>query len=119
MIQHYIKRLLKLKPYHKIDINAYGEPIYLDENNLLHRENGPALVHSEGTIAYYRHGKLHRTDGPARIFINGHKEYFQNGEYHRTDGPAVIFSNKNEVYYILGELLTKQEYLKIGGKLNY
>lgn len=34
-------------------------------------------------------GKLHRDDGPAIEHINGTKEWYINGELHREDGPAV------------------------------
>ena len=36
-------------------------------NELLHRENGPAVLWPDGTQFWYLNGLLHRTDGPAYI----------------------------------------------------
>lgn len=92
---------------------------YFDENGLLHRCDGPAILHNnklgEKYIEeYYYHGLLHREgDLPAVI------RYFGNGcvdmeEYHKFDirirdiGPATVFYHqtsdetkrvKCEIYY--------------------
>lgn len=36
---------------------------YLD--NEFYCETGPAIIYSNGSKRWYRHGKLHRLDGPA------------------------------------------------------
>ena len=36
-----------------------------------HREDGPALEHSNGTKLWYKHGKLHRDGGPAVEYAEG------------------------------------------------
>jgi hypothetical protein len=50
------------------------------ENNHLHREDGPAVEHANGSLSWYINGKRHRLDGPAMFiatrnisiwFING------------------------------------------------
>lgn len=51
------------------------------KNNLLHREDGPAVEHPDGQKQYYFEGKLHRIDGPAVIHINGYKEWWINGQF--------------------------------------
>ena len=38
---------------------------------------------------YRKDGLLHREDGPARIYTNGTRQWFKNGFLHRDDGPAV------------------------------
>lgn len=38
---------------------------YWYDNDLLHREDGPAMICDSGTEYWYMHGKLHRLDGPA------------------------------------------------------
>lgn len=44
-----------------------GTAFYFDENNRLHREDGPAVETTTGVRVslWYREGKLHREDGPA------------------------------------------------------
>jgi hypothetical protein len=36
-------------------------------------------------------GRLHREDGPAKIHTNGSQKWLQNGDLHRKDGPAIIW----------------------------
>jgi hypothetical protein len=44
-----------------------------------------------GEKNYVIHGDvLHREDGPAVVGYNGKKEWWVNGKRHRLDGPAVI-----------------------------
>jgi antitoxin component YwqK of YwqJK toxin-antitoxin module len=64
---------------------------WLDKNNRLNRENGPAV------IEYYKNRNIQ------------YEDYFINGEYHREDGPAVIeyYENgniKSEEYYLYEQL---------------
>jgi hypothetical protein len=61
---------------------------YLDEEGRPHREDGPALVYSDGWEEWRIHGQLHREDGPARTLPEGDEEWWLNGERHRIDGPA-------------------------------
>jgi len=67
-----------------------GKEIWYDENDQIHRENGPAYRCHKDEL-YYKHGKLHRLDGPAyktilfeetilRFFIDG-VEYFDPYNY--------------------------------------
>lgn len=88
-------------------------------NGVLHREDGPARIYSNGTKQYYKHGILHRENGPAIeanhnycmkyvYYINGEMhninnpayrerwqdceilKYFQHNELHHLQGPAII-----------------------------
>lgn len=45
-------------------------------NGLLHREDGPAIVHSNGNQFWYVNGLLHREDGTAIEKYNGEHEWF-------------------------------------------
>jgi len=82
-------------------VAVYGEKEwYL--NDMLHRENGPAVVkqYEDGSIVtkWYLHGKQHRVDGPAvvqhfdKVFCQA---WFFNGKLHRVDGPAIINHTTN------------------------
>jgi hypothetical protein len=53
---------------------------YYDENGYLHREDGPAVIFSDGEQAWFYHGKRHREDGPAIEFPNGIKFWYYNGK---------------------------------------
>jgi len=52
----------------------------LDHSKILHREDGPAVKHTDGSKFWYFNNKLHRTDGPAVMRYNnwkeGYVEYF-------------------------------------------
>lgn len=37
-------------------------------NGVLHNENGPAVIHSDGYQAWYQNGVRHRVDGPAIVY---------------------------------------------------
>jgi hypothetical protein len=48
-------------------------------NGVLHRHDGPAIEHSDGSKIWYLNGKLHRHDGPAIKHSNGDKTWWLNG----------------------------------------
>ncbi len=50
---------------------------YYDKDGYFHRIDGPAIVHSNGRVEYFIHGKRHREDGPAYFDpISGVAQYF-------------------------------------------
>ena len=61
---------------------------YIVGTNLLHREDGPAVIYNDGGLSYYQYNKLHRVDGPAVTYKDGSKRWLQFGKLHRLDGPA-------------------------------
>jgi hypothetical protein len=60
--------------------NSYGDKKYY-LNNLLHREDGPAIEYADGWKEWYQHGKLHRSDGPAIERPDGFKTWYFHGKY--------------------------------------
>jgi antitoxin component YwqK of YwqJK toxin-antitoxin module len=76
------------KCWYRLDGNVLRE-VYLNENNKMHREDGPAeiMYYSNRQVCsekYYIEGRLHRIDGPAYIGYSGNgivevEEYFLNG----------------------------------------
>ena len=60
-------------------------------DDILHRDDGPALEYPDGYRVWYQNGKQHREDGPAVIWPSGNKQWFYNGFQHREDGPAVEY----------------------------
>ena len=53
---------------------------YTNENGQLHRENGPAIEHSNGSKYWYLNGKLHRENGPAIKHPDGSKFWYINNK---------------------------------------
>lgn len=49
----------------------------------LHREDGPAIEHADGSKYWYQNGKCHRSDGPAVIEADGNMEWWINGKHIR------------------------------------
>lgn len=82
------------------------------KNDVLHCEDGPAVIGDDGSKLYYRHGKFHRIGGPAVIYSGGHEEYWVHGEQHRLDGPAIIHEGGYEAYAIHNLYYTKKEFDK-------
>ena len=49
-------------------------------NDLLHREDGPAIEYSYGDKYWYINGKRHREDGPAVEYPSGYQEWYCQGK---------------------------------------
>jgi len=82
-------------------------------NGNLHREGDlPAVEYSNGTKEWRIHGKLHREDGPAFEGLNGngHKEWWIEGKLHREDGPAIEKPNGFKEWWIAGEKVFPLKY---------
>ena len=78
---------------------------YWHRNDLLHREDGPALEKADGSKMWYQNDILHREDGPAVERPNGSKYWYLNGILHREDGPAVEWRNRPNAWYLHGKFL--------------
>jgi hypothetical protein len=68
----------------QIDYN--GNQVWRDENGKNHRDDGPAVIYSDGRKFWFQHGKRHRTDGPAIIYPNGHVSWCLEGHYYEFEG---------------------------------
>ena len=61
--------------------------------------------------------RLHRTEGPAVIHDNGSIEYWNQGQLHRVDGPAIQTTQGKKVYYLFGRRLPYEKWVR--AKQNY
>ena len=61
-----------------LEIDTAGNHWYY-ENDLLHRQDGPAFDGWEGK-EWRINGKLHRLDGPSIIWRDGRRAWYLNGE---------------------------------------
>ncbi len=64
----------------KKEINQYGDVYYYNEQNQLHREDGPAVECANGNKYWYQNDKCHRKNGPALEWANGDKVWYYNDE---------------------------------------
>ena len=54
---------------------------HTNEKGKLHRTDGPAVVYTDGSCAWYLNGNLHRTDGPAVKYKNGYQAWWVDGKF--------------------------------------
>lgn len=72
------------------DIDMYGvKRWYKSSTDILHREDGPAIIAPGEFEYYYLDGMQHRADGPAVIWEDGLVLWYNYGMLHRYDGPAL------------------------------
>ena len=81
----------------------YGIKYWYNQQDQLHRDDGPAVEHSNGDKYWYQHDILHRDDGPAVEYANGNKEWYQHDQLHREDGPAIEFIDGKKEWWIKGK----------------
>lgn len=68
----------------------------------VHREDGPAVIISNGTQAWFLNDEKHRANAPAVIFGNGTTEWWVNGQLHRENGPAASYPDGMTKWYLNG-----------------
>ena len=73
---------------------------YYYVNNVLHREDGPAIEYVDGSKYWYKNDKLHRENGPAVDCADGYKAWYLNGNLHRDEGPAIEYSSGYNIWYL-------------------
>lgn len=77
----------------KREVDDYGTIKYFNEQQQLHREDGPALIYEHGSKHWYQNGDMHRLDGPAYERWDGHQEYWINGqEYTEEEFKLIAFT---------------------------
>jgi hypothetical protein len=66
----------------------------------------------DGTKRWWLNDLLHREDGPAVEYPNGSKCWYINGLVHREDGPAIESTNGNKTWWLNDKHYTEKEYYK-------
>lgn len=82
--------------------DGFWKKVFTKDDGKFHRENGPAVIYSNGDQEWCQDGQYHRIGGPARFSIDGVEGWFQNGKKHRENGPAIIDSDGHQEYWING-----------------
>ena len=75
------------------------DKIWRNKEGELHREDGPAIEHSNGTRFWFKNGLKHREDGPTFIWESGEHEYYLNGQYYSIEDyleETEILKNKKD-----------------------
>jgi hypothetical protein len=85
---------------------------YLNDEDALHRTDGPAIEEADGSKSWWVDGKRHRTDGPAYEWFDGSKEWYMNGQRHRLDGPAIEYTHIANMWWVRGINYSKEEFEK-------
>lgn len=67
-------------------------------------------IADDGEMRWEQDGVLHRENGPALIRPCGTREWRINGWLHREDGPAVEYSNGEQEWWVHGRELTQEQY---------
>jgi hypothetical protein len=62
-----------------LEIDEFGNKRYY-LNGKYHRDDGPAVEHTDGDKWWYQHDYLHRLDGPAVEYYDGYKEWYFHGK---------------------------------------
>ena len=96
---------------YRVDVDRHGTRMYYNSAGQLHREDGPAIVHTDGTAMWYQNGQRHREAGPAVVYADGTRLWYQNGSLHRTDGPAVEWSDGGREWWLNGVRYSEHAYL--------
>jgi hypothetical protein len=81
-------------------VGADGTKRYFNENNLYHREDGPAIEYPNGDKIWWNNGNLHRFDGPAVEFADDDNEWYINGKRLSLEKEAILnqwWNNKNGI----------------------
>ena len=68
-----------------------GTTVWRTHGGSIHRADGPAIIHPDGSLEWWFHGNLHRVGGPAATRPNGIEEWWFHGNLHRVGGPAVTW----------------------------
>jgi len=62
------------------EVSKDGSIIYRDQEGRPHRENGPAVIHLNGTVYWCAHGVIHRALFPGGIMTDGARAFFLHNQ---------------------------------------
>lgn len=98
------------------EIDEHGIELWF-KGELLHREDGPAVITPDGEKHWIVNGLNHRIGGPAIIDELGREEWYVNGDLHRIDGPASNVFGIDE-WWVRGEKILNQAHFQQVTKLS-
>ena len=87
-----------------IVVDKYGNKFHY-KDDILHNEDGPAVIYVNGALEYWIEGELVDEYRPAIINSDDTVEYYVKGKPHSEYGPAVIRANGGVEYWIEGKFM--------------
>lgn len=79
--------------------------IFWFKDDLLHREDGPAVEWPDGTKEWYLNGKRHRGNGPAVEYADGDREWWLDGmEYNKSHYEWMTSTKKSNLIWITSDI---------------
>ena len=87
-----------------------GTRRYYNSKDQLHREDGPAIVRMDGSMAWYRNDLRHREVGPAVVWPDSVSAWWFKGVRHRIDGAALTYAVGTCYWYLRGRELSEEEF---------
>ena len=81
--------------------------------NLPKNQRTGCVLSPNGDKHFYKEDLLHREDGPAIEFASGEKHWYYENRFHRLDGPAVEYANGKVEYYLEGKKYSYTEWYAI------
>ncbi len=72
---------------------------YKPGSSILHRDDGPAVEHTNGDTEWFFDGKRHRIGGPAEE-CSRYKSWLIHGALHREDGAAIEYFDGDRSWYL-------------------
>ena len=91
-----------MKRIYKVEVER-GITKWFNESGNLHRIEGPAIEHHDGSNHWYLNGKPHREGGPAVEYADGSKFWHLNGELHREGGHAIEYACGSKWWFLNGK----------------
>ena len=76
---------------------SYDLSICYFQDRTYHREDGPAIIESNGKEYWFINGKRHREDGAAIIYKSGYKEFWYKNKCYGTNNSFNIKTWKKKV----------------------
>ena len=74
------------------------------------------IIGIDGTKFWYKDDLLHKEDGPAVEYTNGAYSWYKEGKWHREDGPAVEYTNGDKLWYYEDENMkcsSQEEFVRL------
>ena len=86
--------------------------VYCKDNYNKKFDNGEGY-YNIGVPHYYKGYLIHKEDGPAIIHNSGNKEWYIEGRRHRINRSAIEFSNGTKSWFLNGIKYSEDEYWKV------
>lgn len=88
----------------EIVIDERGTKYYFNDETQFHRDDGPAIIHKDGSKSWYVNGEANDPKNPSVFFANGIFLWYRFN-HHRSDGPSEVRPNGYKEWYEDGSII--------------